>query len=347
MAESIFTSQTPGFPNETDGPYTLGTVFSSSVPGRVTGIRWYFPTTAPGTTVVGILYRESTGAVLGTVNFSATPVAGTWNVATFASPIDIDATTNYVTAVLTQDRYVATGGLFNGTAITNGHLTAPADDVGLRNGRFNSGGTATYPTGSFGANGYLVDVVFGTGIDVAIGQASTVDTASPVTAAKTRTVGLATATDTAVSLGAAKTRSVGQAVTADTANPVGPAKIVTLGFATETNSATPIARAKSRSVAAAVETNTANVVSRAKTFTLSLASDTAVALAVTWTKTRTVGQAVETSTARALAQAITVQLGLATETNTAMAITAAGGAVPQVARGRVRLGSHSAGVTLR
>jgi hypothetical protein len=347
VAESIFTSQTPGAPNESDGPYTLGTVFSASVPGRITAIRWYFPSTLPGGTVQGLLYRESTGALLDSVNFSGSPAAGTWNVATFASPIDIDAATNYVAAVLTPDRYVATVGLFNGTAISNGHLTAPADDAGLRNGRFNSGGTATYPTGSFGGNGYFVDVVFETGIEVATGQASTSDTAGAVTAAKTRTVGLAAVVDTATAVTGNKTRAVGLAAVTDTANPIGRVKTSAVGLAAETVSAAPVSAAKAHALTAAVEANTANPVTRVKTVTVGQASGTATAQSISRVKTRAVGMASETSTARPLAQAITVQLGLATETTTALPITAQGGAVPQPARGRVRLRSYSAGVTLR
>jgi hypothetical protein len=160
MARAIFTSQTPGFPDESDGApgLTLGTVFSCSADTDCNGIWWYFPATTPGATVLARLYDEDSQALIASASFSASPTGGAWNLATFAAPVTLTAGNNYVAAIWTPDRYVATGNLF-GSAITNGDFTAPADDPGgVRNGRFNSGGTPAYPSNTFGANGYLVDV---------------------------------------------------------------------------------------------------------------------------------------------------------------------------------------------
>jgi len=66
-----------------------------------------------------------------------------------------------VAAVFTPNRYVSTSNLF-GSAITNGVLTAIADSGSGHNGRFLQTGSEAYPTDTFGANGYFVDVVVNT-----------------------------------------------------------------------------------------------------------------------------------------------------------------------------------------
>lgn len=163
MSSSIFTTQTPTLADLTDGvPYTLATLFTSAEDALVNGIRWYFPGTLPSGNVVGVLYSWTTdvaGAEMARATF-ASPTAGTWNTVTFTSPVAITASTRYVAAVYTPDRYVATIGLLN-APITNGRLTAPANDniTPAHNGKFRSGGVGpTYPDGSGNGSSYFVDV---------------------------------------------------------------------------------------------------------------------------------------------------------------------------------------------
>lgn len=168
MTTSIYTSQTPGFPDENNGAgISLGVLFTSSLDGTVNGIRWYFPaTTITGGSVIGLLYSydsETTGTELARATFSS-PTAGTWNTVTFSSPVAITATTRYVASVWSPNRYVASAAQF-ASAISNSPLTAPADDgvTPRHNGRFNTLNSAdnpVYPAGSFGSGGYFVDVVF-------------------------------------------------------------------------------------------------------------------------------------------------------------------------------------------
>jgi hypothetical protein len=166
MATSIFTSQTPVLGNQNDAvTQNIGTVFSSSANGNVTHIRWFFPTVLPTGTVIGALYSwtsDGLGTLISQANFVA-PVAGTWNTTALPSAVPITAGTFYVAVVFTQDRYVATGGFFNGTSVTNGTLTAPADDTVTprRNGKFlQSAPGLAYPTSFFNGNCFFVDVVF-------------------------------------------------------------------------------------------------------------------------------------------------------------------------------------------
>jgi hypothetical protein len=167
MSESIFTSQTPSgsFSDAAPG-LTLGTLFTASVDGQITGIRWYFPSTLPAS-AVGLLYSyttDTTGSELARATF-VSPTAGTWNTVNFASPVNITAGTLYVAAVLTPDWYVATSGLFASSGITNGHLTAIANDVITpnTNGKFHVGATAAFPEQTFGASCYFADVLFTVG----------------------------------------------------------------------------------------------------------------------------------------------------------------------------------------
>lgn len=189
--QSIFTTQTPALPNVNDAvAYTLGTVFRTSAAGTVGGIRWFFPATLPSGPVIGALFTW-TDNTIGTELARATfvnPTAGAWNSVAFAVPPALSVNTRYVATVYTPDRYVATAGLFS-TAVTNGPLTAPADDAvtPARNGKFRSGGTGpTYPDGSNGAGCYFVDVLFDAvparDLDVVVGLPETTwRTAAPDT----------------------------------------------------------------------------------------------------------------------------------------------------------------------
>lgn len=245
MAESIFTVQTPGIPDDSDGTVlTLGTRFTSAVPGTITAIRWFFPSTLPTGTVEGRLYlwtSDTTGTLLGSANFVA-PVAGTWN--TVAVSIPIVAGQRYVTAVRTPDRYVATSGLFNGVDIVNGNLSALRDDnvTPDHNGKLLVGDG--YPSASFGpGNGYFVDVVFeaasGT-ITGAVGQAQETDTASAVAASHVAIIGQSHETDIAFPVAAALAVAVGQAHETDSASGITGSKIATVGMAVEHDTAEAI-----------------------------------------------------------------------------------------------------------
>lgn len=239
MARAIFTSQTPGFTDEGDGApgLTLGTVFNTSADTECNGIWWYFPATTPGATVLARLYDEDSQTLLASATFSASPTGGTWNLATFASPVTLTAGNNYVAAIWTPDRYVATGNLF-GSAITNGTFTAVADDPGgVRNGRFIVNATPAYPNGSFGANGYFVDVNISEPVTVTIGQAVEVDTAGTATPSHVVALGQAQETDTAGTATASHTVAIGQATEVDTAQALTASHVVTLGQAVEVDTA--------------------------------------------------------------------------------------------------------------
>jgi len=73
-----------------------------------------------------------------------------------STPVQLTAGTTYVVSYLAPNgRYATTSGFF-GTPFTNGALTAPASG----NGRYLYGATGGYPSYSYQATNYWVDVVF-------------------------------------------------------------------------------------------------------------------------------------------------------------------------------------------
>lgn len=166
--QSIFTSQTPTT-QQNDGPYTLGTIFYSDVPGFVFGVRWYAPVALPSGTVTGALFSvtdNATGILLQQVNFGPL-VANTWNEVLFPlAQVILPNPQLYVTTVLIADNYAATPLFFLGQQVTNGHLTAIQDQTApfatIENGKFHVGAALTYPEDSFGGGLYFVDTLFDT-----------------------------------------------------------------------------------------------------------------------------------------------------------------------------------------
>jgi hypothetical protein len=165
VTESIFTTQAPAHTDKNDAAsYTLSSLFSSDVRGNLLGVRWYFPATLPSGPVLGGVFayagETSTDAPLAQATF-ANPVAGTWNVAMFAEPVEIQAGALHYASIQTPDHYVSSD---HGSwaTIANGHLTLYADNQagGQRNGRYFPFAVGLqYPNGSVG-DLYFADVIF-------------------------------------------------------------------------------------------------------------------------------------------------------------------------------------------
>lgn len=238
MSASIFTTQTPSVTNASDASpgLTLGTLFQSDIDGAISGIRWYYPATLPGAAVIGLLYaytNEATGTELARATF-ASPTAGTWNTVTFSSPVAITAGTKYVAAVFTVDRYVATSGLFASSGITNGHLTALAnDDLTATNGKFNQSAAAHYPDGHFGASCYFVDVLFdlNSSTNAPAGAATATGVANDATAAVAAGAAVATGS------GAAHPVTAAVGATSPTASGTGTAYSATVALGANVSAA--------------------------------------------------------------------------------------------------------------
>jgi methionine-rich copper-binding protein CopC len=133
----------------------LGMKFTADVSGHVTGVRFYKGTTNTGTHT-GSLWT-ATGTLLAQVTFTNETASG-WQQATFATPVAITAGTVYVVSYHTNvGNYSADSGFFN-TAVDNAPLH------GVANGTSPNGvyayGNGQFPTKSFNATNYWVDLVF-------------------------------------------------------------------------------------------------------------------------------------------------------------------------------------------
>ena len=190
---SLFESgAVPGNPDSGDGgAVELGVSFTPSVNGYVSGVRFYKNALNTGTHV-GSLW-SSTGTRLATGTFAGETNSG-WQTLTFAKPVQLTAGTPYVASYYAPSGHYAASGQFFSSAYTNGPLTA-----GTTNGLYSYAGSSSFPTSSYGASNYWVDVAFtpGTLPDT---DAPSVTTTSPISGATSQawTGGLTAAFDEAV-----------------------------------------------------------------------------------------------------------------------------------------------------
>ncbi|QWF21450.1 DUF4082 domain-containing protein [Nocardioides sp. LMS-CY] len=152
--QTLFGDVVPGVLSASEGSAVeLGTAFTPSKDGTVTAVRFY-KGTGNGGTHVGSLWTSS-GTKLASVTFGNETASG-WQQATLSTPLAVSAGTTYVVSYLApQGHYSYTSGFF-GSPYTAGDLTAPATS----NGRYLYGAAGGFPTFSWGASNYFVDVVF-------------------------------------------------------------------------------------------------------------------------------------------------------------------------------------------
>ncbi|MEH2588343.1 VCBS repeat-containing protein [Bradyrhizobium sp. AZCC 1721] len=154
LTVSLFSSSdTPAILSDPDtAQVNLGVRFTSSSAGTITGIKYYKGANDTGTHT-GSLW-SSTGTLLATATFTNETASG-WQTVTFSNPVAIDAGTTYVASYHSNGHYAATGNYFT-TARVNGPLTAPASN----NGVYVYGTGNLFPTSTYGAANYWVDVIF-------------------------------------------------------------------------------------------------------------------------------------------------------------------------------------------
>ena len=136
----------------------LGMKFESLLDGYVTGIRFYKGPTNTGTHV-GNLWTLG-GSNLASVVFSGETATG-WQDQPLVAPVAIAADTTYVVSYHAPNGgYAADVGYFAAGGVTNYPLRALADGEQGGNGVFGEGPAGTFPSSSFSAANYWVDVVF-------------------------------------------------------------------------------------------------------------------------------------------------------------------------------------------
>ena len=155
---TIFGSATPATVDSGDGnAVELGVQFQSSVAGTVTGIRFYKAGANTGTHV-GSLWTAS-GQLLGSATFTNETASG-WQTVTFATPVAIAANTTYVAGYFAPNGHYSDTSFGLTSAVTSGPLTALANSSSVPNGVYGYSTTSTFPTSTFAATNYWVDVNF-------------------------------------------------------------------------------------------------------------------------------------------------------------------------------------------
>lgn len=194
---TLFNGATPSVTNADDGApgLTLGTLIRCNVDCTIIRLGWRFPDALPAGTVQWALHRydadnDASAGLVDSGSFSS-PVAGEWNWADLDPTELATAADEYVAMIWTPDRYVATLNYFT-SDVDVGDLTGPADDPApapiRRNGRFNAGGSLTFPQTGSNAASYFVDIEITTDAPDAIATSTSVvssgRTSSPVLSAR-------------------------------------------------------------------------------------------------------------------------------------------------------------------
>ena len=148
----------PADPLVNDGQaIELGVKFQATQNGLITGIRYYKGAGTTGTRT-GHLWTE-TGTQLAAATFSGETASG-WQQVLFTTPVAITANTTYVASYFSSSGDYAASGAYFTHSVINGPIRALADGEDGPNGLYKYSATATFPTNSFNASNYWVDVVF-------------------------------------------------------------------------------------------------------------------------------------------------------------------------------------------
>jgi hypothetical protein len=190
-ADTIFDFGTPATidSNDTLGN-ELGVKFTSDVTGSVTGIRFYKAAANTGTHV-GSLWTAS-GTLLASATFANESASG-WQTVQFSSPVAIAPGTTYVAGYFDPNGHYS----YSGAAFTSPFDNAPLHAISTNvsgNGVFGYTATPAFPTSTFNAANYWVDVLFQatppgqvTGVAATAGAMSaTVNWTAPATGGATK-----------------------------------------------------------------------------------------------------------------------------------------------------------------
>ncbi len=156
--DTIFDFATPATINSNDThSVDVGVKFTSEVPGTVTGIRFYKATANTGTHVASLW--SAGGTLLAEATFAGESASG-WQQVNFTAPVAIAANTTYVASYLApKGDYSDNSSQFTTNPFSNPPLSALASPVSA-NGVYIYSAAKAFPTTSFKATNYWVDVDF-------------------------------------------------------------------------------------------------------------------------------------------------------------------------------------------
>lgn len=165
---TLFASNAPANPDSQDNsPIEVGVKFRSDVYGSISGIRFYKSTANTGTHT-GSLWTAG-GQRLAQATFTNETASG-WQTVTFSQPVAILPNTTYVASYYAPNgRYAASPDYFYPGPAPGPHGGAISVSPPLRavkntqtegNGVFSYGSASSFPSNSFSAGNYWVDVLF-------------------------------------------------------------------------------------------------------------------------------------------------------------------------------------------
>ncbi|MFD0737579.1 DUF4082 domain-containing protein, partial [Planotetraspora mira] len=99
------------------------------------------------------------GQLLASATFTGETASG-WQQVNFSTPVVISAGTTYIASYHTTSGFYSITRPYFASQYVNGLLTALASGASGGNGVFTYGATNTFPTSSFSATNYWVDLVF-------------------------------------------------------------------------------------------------------------------------------------------------------------------------------------------
>ena len=156
---TIFGSEVPTNADSGDaGAIEVGVKFTADADGSILGVRFYKSAANTGTHV-GHIWSIS-GQLLGTATFTGESASG-WQQVNFSAPIAVTANTTYVASYLAPvGHYSADSFYFEQAGHDNPPLHALANGVDGQNGVYIYGAGGGFPTQSYNASQYWVDVLF-------------------------------------------------------------------------------------------------------------------------------------------------------------------------------------------
>jgi hypothetical protein len=155
--DAIFDFGTPGTTDSGDtSSVNLGVAFTADTNGKVMGIRFYKAATNTGAHV-GALW-SSTGTLLASASFTGESASG-WQTVLFSGPVSVTAGTTYVASYFAPSGHYSVTAAGLNTAFDNPPLHAVANGISP-NGLYLYGSASAFPTNSFNASNYWVDVLF-------------------------------------------------------------------------------------------------------------------------------------------------------------------------------------------
>ncbi|HEX5150554.1 MAG TPA: N,N-dimethylformamidase beta subunit family domain-containing protein, partial [Parafilimonas sp.] len=153
----------PGTEADPDNqPVEVGVKFRANVNGYITGIRYYKSATNTGIHV-GSLWG-SNGDNLAQATFAGESSTG-WQEVSFTSPVAITAGVTYIASYHTNTGHYAEDDFyFSSSGFSSANLSALANGEDGPNGVYVYSASSAFPTQTFNASNYWVDVVFNTSV---------------------------------------------------------------------------------------------------------------------------------------------------------------------------------------